>query len=223
MKPYFEAIDPAAEIPIPLQEIFSRLPAEAIKLREDQEIDRPEATVPTPFSAHAEEDAERFSQVPAGLTPPANEAPQPKDEPSKVAVASDSKRLQAIFMTDEPLDLAKTIHRVAGLPGLRSCVLSTMDGLMLAGNLGDPGQEKAISALLPELFRRTQSKMEALRAGTLETISLYCGLHQFSTFVQGNLCLTVLHDNRPFKPGVREKIQAVISELAILSASEKTL
>jgi predicted regulator of Ras-like GTPase activity (Roadblock/LC7/MglB family) len=223
LKPYFEAVDPAAEIPIPLQEIFSRLPAEAIKLREDQEIDRPEETVPTPFSAHAEEDAERFSQVPAGLTPPANEAPQPKDEPSKVAVGGDSKRLQAIFMTDEPLDLAMTIHKVAGLPGLRSCVLSTTDGLMLAGNLVDPGQEKAISALLPELFRWTQSKMEALRAGTLETISLYCGLHQFSTFVQGNLCLTVLHDNRPFKPGVREKIQAVISELAVLSASEKTL
>jgi predicted regulator of Ras-like GTPase activity (Roadblock/LC7/MglB family) len=223
LKPYFEAIDPAAEIPIPLQEIFSRLPAEAIELREDQEIDRPEETVPTPFSAQAEEDAKRFGQVPAGLTAPVNEAPQPKDEPSKAAVASDSKRLQAIFMTDEPLDLAGTIHKVAGLPGLRSCVLSTTDGLTLAGNLDDPDQEKAISALLPDLFQRTQSKLEVLRAGTLETISLYCGLHQFSTFVQGNLCLTVLHDNRPFKPGVREKIQAVISELAVLSASEKTL
>ena len=113
-------------------------------------------------------------------------------------------------MTDEPLDLAKTIHKVAELPGLRSCILSTIDGLKLAGNFGDPGQEKAISALLPDLFQRTQSKMEALGAGTLETITLYYGLHQLSTFVQGKLCLTVLHDNRPFKPGVREKIQAVI-------------
>jgi len=32
-----------------------------------------------------------------------------------------------------------------------------------------------------------------------------------------------LHDNRPFKPGVREKIQAVMSELAALSAPEKPL
>ena len=70
LKPHFAAIDPAAEIPIPLQEIFSRLPPEAIKLREDQEMDRPEETIPTPFSAHAEEDAERFSEVPSGATPP---------------------------------------------------------------------------------------------------------------------------------------------------------
>ena len=81
-----------------------------------------------------------------------------------------------------------------------------------------PGQEKAISTLLPELFQWAGSKLEALHAGTLETITLYYGLHQLSTFVQGKLCLTVLHDNRPFKPGVREKIQAVINELAALSA-----
>jgi predicted regulator of Ras-like GTPase activity (Roadblock/LC7/MglB family) len=131
--------------------------------------------------------------------------------------------LQAIFMTDEPLDLVKTIQRVAELPGLRSCILSTIDGLKLAGNLGDPGQERATAALLCELFQGTQSKLAAVGVGTLETITLYCGLQQLSTFVQGKLCLTVLHDNRPFKPGVREKIQAVMSELAALSASENPL
>ena len=223
LKPYFEGIDPAAEIPIPLQEIFSRLPPEAIQRREDQEMDRLEETIPTPFSAHAEEDAQRFSRVPPDATPSAIEAPQPKDEPPKAVIEGDTKRLQAIFMTDEPLDLVKTIQRVAELPGLRSCILSTIDGLKLAGNLGDPGQERATAALLCELFQGTQSKLAAVGVGTLETITLYCGLQQLSTFVQGKLCLTVLHDNRPFKPGVREKIQAVMSELAALSASENPL
>jgi hypothetical protein len=223
LKPYFEGIDPAAEIPIPLQEIFSRLPPEAIERREDQEMDRPEETIPTPFTAHAEEDAQRFSRVPPDAAPSTNDAPQPKDEPPKAGIEGDTKRLQAIFMTDEPLDLAKTIQRVAELPGLRSCILSTIDGLKLAGDLGDPAQERATAALLSELFQGTQSKLEAVGAGTLETITLYCGRQQLSTFVQGKLCLTVLHDNRPFKPGVREKIQAVISELAALSASENPL
>jgi hypothetical protein len=223
LKPYFEGIDPAAEIPIPLQEIFSRLPPEAIQRREDQEMDRLEETIPTPFSAHAEEDAQRFSRVPPDATPSAIDAPQSKDEPPKAVIEGDTKRLQAIFMTDEPLDLVKTIQRVAELPGLRSCILSTIDGLKLAGNLGDPGQERATAALLCELFQGTQSKLAAVGVGTLETITLYCGLQQLSTFVQGKLCLTVLHDNRPFKPGVREKIQAVMSELAALSASENPL
>lgn len=221
LKPHFAAIDPGAEIPIPLREIFLRLPPEAIKLREDQEMDPFEETIPTPFSAQAEEDTQRFIEAPSGATPPANEMPQPKDETPKVVVEGDSKRLQAIFMTDEPLDLAKTIHKIAELPGLRSCILSTVDGIKLAGNFADPGQEKLVSALSPELFQGTQSKLEALEADPLETITLYFGLHQLSTFVQGNLCLTVLHDNRPFKPGVREKIGAVIQELAALSASEQ--
>jgi hypothetical protein len=223
LKPHFEAIDSAAEIPIPLWEIFSQLPPEAIKLREDQETDGPEELINTPFTMHAEEDAKRFSEIPAGATPDASATPQPEIEPPQAVMESDSKKLRAIFMTEEPLDLTKTIDKVAELPGLRSCLLSTTEGLKLAGNLEDADQEKAITALLPELFQRTRSDLAVLHAGTLETITLYYGLHQLSTFVQGKLCLTVFHDNRPFKPGVREKIQAVVSELAALSVSAKHL
>ena len=223
LKPYFATIDSAAEIPIPLREIFFRIPAEAIKLREDQETDSPEETILTPFTAQAEEDAKRFSEIPAIAAPPADKAPQPRVEPPRIAVESESKRLQSLFMTDEPLDLTKTIQKVAELPGLKSCILSTTDGLKLAGGLENPDQEKAISAFLPELFQHTQSNLEGLGAGALETITLCYRLHQLSTFVQGELCLTVFHDNKPFKPGVREKIQAVVSELSALNASGKNL
>jgi predicted regulator of Ras-like GTPase activity (Roadblock/LC7/MglB family) len=216
LRPYFEAINPTAEIPIPLQEIFSRLPPDAIRIREDQEMDRPEETIPTPFRGHAEEDAKRLRQVSAA---PTNEPLQP----ARIAVQSDLKTLQALFMTDEPLDLAKTVDKVAGLPSIRSCILNTIDGLKLAGDLGDPGREQAISALLPDVFQKTRSKLDELQVGTLESITLSYGIDQLSTFVQGNLCLTVLHDKRPFKPGVREKIHAVLSELVTLGNSEKAL
>ena len=223
LKPHFAAIDSATEIPIPLREIFVHLPAEAIKLRDDQETDGPEETIPTPFTAHAEEDAKRFREIPAIATPLANEAPPPKIEPPRIAFESDSERLQSLFLTDEPLDLTKTIQKVAELPGLKACMLSTINGLKLAGGLEDPDREKAISAFLPHLFQHTRSNLEELRAGALETITLSYRLQQLSTFVQGELCLTVFHDHRPFKPGVREKIQAVISELWALRASGKNL
>ena len=223
LQPYFEAIDPAAEIPIPLQEIFPRLPARSIQLREDQENDRPEETISTLFSTHAEKDAKRFGEVPADAIPSADGVPEYEDQPVKVAVENDWQRLQAIFMTDEPLDLAKAIQKVAQLPGLRSCILNSTQGLKLAGNVSDASQEEAIAAFLPELFQQTRSKLEALHAGSLETITLCYGLHQLSTFVQKDLCLTVFHDQRPFKPGVREKVQAVMSALTALSPSEKPL
>jgi hypothetical protein len=222
LRPYFESIDPAAEIPIPLQEIFSQIPLSAIKVREDQEEDQPDAPIHTPFTEHADEDAKRLAQIPVEATVAADETPELKDEPPRIAVENDSKRLQAIFLTDEPLDLSKTVQNVAGFPGLRSCLLSTTDGLKLAGSFGDPGQEKAILTLVPELFDWTGSKLEAIQAGTLETVTFYYGLHQLSAFVQGKLCLTVVHDNRPFKPGVREKIRVVLNELSGLSAPERT-
>ena len=194
LKPHFEAIEPSAEIPIPLREIFLGLPHEAIKLREDQEMVHPQETIQTPFRAHAEEDAKRF-----GL------------EQVKV----NSEKLQAIFLTDEPLDLPKTIRKVGELPGLRSCLLNTTDGLKLAGGLDSPGQEQAVSVLAPELFKEARSKLAEMQFGALETITLHCGRDQLSTFLQGKLCLTVLHDNRPFKPGIREKVQAVMNELVL--------
>jgi predicted regulator of Ras-like GTPase activity (Roadblock/LC7/MglB family) len=225
LKPHFEAIEPSAEIPIPLREIFLRLPQEAIKLRPDQEIDDPEQTIQTPFRVHAEEDAKRFGlDTPA--PPPAPQPPRDKEEkpaPSEVQVKVDSERLQAIFLTDETLDLPKTIRKVCELPGLRSCLLNTTDGLKLAGGLDDPDQEQAISVLASELFQQARSKLADMHLGALETITLYCGRDQLSTFLQGKLCLTVLHDNRPFKPGIREKVQAVIHELVPLSRSETEL
>jgi predicted regulator of Ras-like GTPase activity (Roadblock/LC7/MglB family) len=252
LKPYFEAIEPTAEIPIPLREIFERLPPEVIKLREDQEIDYPEAPIDTPFTRQTEEDAKRLG--PAAPTPPEpGPTPDREETPaadkaatlgfsssgfqqgegkgdvssppsplkSEIPVEVDSERLHAIFMTDETLDLAKTIRMVGELPGLRACLLSATDGLKIAGNLDDPSQEQAISALMPDLFQQARSKLEGMHLGRLETITLHCGRDQLSTFVHEKFCLTVLHDKRPFKPGVREKVQAVIRELVSLSAFGK--
>ena len=84
-------------------------------------------------------------------------------------------------------------------------------------------RSKRFSARMPELFQQARSKLANMHLGRLETITLYCGRDQLSTFIQGKLCLTVLHDNRPFKPGVREKVHAVISELVTLTRKNHPL
>ena len=220
LKPCFDGIDPTEEIPIPLREIFSRLPPGFLKLRDDQEIDQLETTIQTPFREQAEEDGARLGKV---LDAPTLPEPGPMPEPftPEIPAEVDSEKLHAIFMTDETLDLPKIIRMIGQLPGLRACLLNTIDGRRLAGTFNDPGKERAISALAPELFQEARSKLANMHLGRLEAITLYCGGDQLSTFIQGKFCLTVLHDNRPFKPGVREKVQAVISELMTLSTSEK--
>lgn len=221
LKPLFAGIDPTAEIPIPLREIFSHLPADAIEIRKDQESDHPEEKVATPFAGPAEEDARRFAQPSAGPSPQLETAPRKIEQLSVQATAA-SDKLQAIFMTDEPLDLVTTLKKVAELPGLQSCALTTTEGQNLAGSLGDPNQEKLVSALLPDLFQRTHSVFNELSTGALEGITIYAGARQFSAFVRGQLCLSVVHDNRPFKPGVREKIQVVLNELEAMTSGPKS-
>ena len=124
-------------------------------------------------------------------------------------------------MTDEILDLPKTIRKVGELPGLRACLLSTADGLKLAGDLDDQSLEQTISTMVPAVFHQARSKFAGTGLGRLETITLCFSQHQISAFIQGKFCLTVLHDGRPFKPGVREKIQAVTSELATLNTLDQ--
>lgn len=221
LKPLFAGIDPSAEIPIPLREIFLRLPADAIEIRKDQESDHPEEKVATPFSEPAEEDARRFAQGSAGSSPQRETAPRNIEQLSGQAAAA-SDKLQAIFMTEEPLDLVTTLKKVAELPGLQSCVLTTTEGQKLAGDLGDPNQEKLVSTLLPDLFQRTHSVLSELRTGALEAITIYTDARQFSAFVRGQLCLSVVHDKRPFKPGVREKIQVVLNELEGMTSGAKS-
>jgi hypothetical protein len=222
MKPLFAGIDLEPEIPIPLQEVFARLPADVTQTRKDQDLDRPDVPVVTPFSEHAKEDAQRFKEPPTEVAPEAGER-KPTVEPptSETDATAAGARLQAIFMTDEPLDLAKTIDKILELPGLQSCFLTTTAGLKLAGKVGDPDEEKVISSVLPELFQRTYRRLEELNSGPLEGLTLYCGSKQISTVVRENLCLTVVHGDRPLKPGVREKIQVVLQELQALSSAQK--
>ena len=110
-------------------------------------------------------------------------------------------------------------------PVLDRACLSTTNGIKIAGKLRRSKRGKKPSlACCRNFSERTRLQFEELLgAGMLETITLHFGLHQVSTFVKGRSLSTVLHDNRPFKPGVREKIQAVISELATLGRPKSRL
>jgi predicted regulator of Ras-like GTPase activity (Roadblock/LC7/MglB family) len=218
ISPLFAGINLESEIPIPLQEIFARLPADVTQTRKDQDLDRPDSPVVTPFSEHAAEDAQRFKEPSAETTLKVEKQKPPTNGTDAAAAGT---RLQAIFLTDEPLDLAKTIDKIVELPGLQSCFLTTTEGLTLAGNARDPEHEKVISSVLADIFQRTHSRLQELNSGPLEGLTLYCGSKHFSTFVRDNLCLTVVHGERPFKPGVREKIQVILQELQALSSAEK--
>jgi hypothetical protein len=197
-------IDSSARVPIPLEEIFRNLPNEAIKLRDDQVIEHPDEILQTPFTEKAQEDAKRFAELGARTLPGSPIADPDAGFPS----------LNSIFVTDERLDLPAVLAKVAQLPDIKACLLTTGDGRIVAGSLGDERLDHALLALIPGLFDQSESKLNEAGLSPLQTITCSCRDEQLSSFGQEKVYLTVLHGHRPFKPGVREKIFRVLEELA---------
>ena len=197
-------IDSSTKVPIPLEEIFRNLPNEAIKLRNDQVIEHPGEILQTPFTEKAQEDAKRFAELDAP-TPPGPPIPDPD---------AGFGRLNSIFVTEERLDLPAVLAKVAQLPDIKACLLTTGDGRIVAGTLGDERLDHALQALVPGLFDQSGSKLNKAGLSPLQTITCSCRDEQLSSFGQDKVYLTVLHGHRPFKPGVREKLFRVLEELA---------
>ena len=77
-------------MPIPLQEVFQNLPANALSIRADQVTEEPGMLYPTPFSQKADEDAQRFGMPVAPVLPPAGEVVPSEPEASKEEAVADS-------------------------------------------------------------------------------------------------------------------------------------
>jgi hypothetical protein len=196
-------IDSGAKIPIPLEEIFRNLPSDAIKLRGDQVVEHPGEVLPTPFTEKAQEDAKRFAELGVRTLPAPPMAPD-------IGFA----RLNAIFVTDERLALPSVLEKIAQLPDIKACLLTTDDHRIIGGSLGNERLDHGVPTLIPGLFDQSKSKLSEEGLSPLQTITWSCQDEQISCFGQDNVYLAVLHGPRPFKPGVREKIFRVLAELA---------
>jgi hypothetical protein len=237
----FGEVDQSTQIPIPLKEIFQHLPADALPLRADQEVDEVREPIDTPFTSKAKEDAERFRNIPGsdeGLkkesdSPEVDDSakseqtggPSGTPEPEIPTVAAktepDFSSLQTVFLTDEPLDLPTIIGKISALPGLQTALLHTADGRQLNGAMGDEKFERAALTLFPAFFGEVKTKLDERECTGLETLTFCWRQEQISIFCDGRLCLSVRHSRRPFKPGVREKLSLIFSRLAeALSSSE---
>jgi hypothetical protein len=212
-----------------------------LPLRADQEVDEIRDPIETPFTTTAREDAERFRNA-TGITEKSEKDPTQLEfdgsakseepealpetpEPEKPSVVTKTEpnfsSLQTVFLTDERLDLPTILNKISALPGLQSALLHTFDGRRLNGAIDDEQFERAALSLLPTLFGEVKTKLDRGECAGLETLTFCWRQEQISIFSDGRLCLSVRHNRRPFKPGVREKLSLIFSRLAeALSSSE---
>ena len=160
---------------------------------------------PTLFAAPEQPPEPLVSSIssPLAETIPAPEASP--DQPPRLP----QEALQALFMTDETLDLAAVSRHAATLPGVRACALEWRGDAALAGDAPTGFNLAAIEAAAAHL-----RDARSLPIGALENLTLHGDQAAISIFTRPGVLLAVLH--RPLPPGVRERLAAVAAELARL-------
>jgi hypothetical protein len=226
----FGDIDPNAEIPVPLQEVLANLPANTLQMREDQELESVREPIATPLTVLAQLDAERSLHHPLAEEPrqtsieasPAGEVEVSALEETAPAVAAtetlsalpeaNRQRLQTLLMTDEELDIDKVVQKVSELPGIRAALLTDRKGSRIAGTWS--GKESAFAALLPGLIKSVEEEAAGAELGALERLTLHFDQQHLTIVGKAPIFLTVFHGQRPFKPGVTERLTAVVHEIS---------
>jgi hypothetical protein len=120
--------------------------------------------------------------------------------------------LQAIFMTEDTLDLPRISELSAELPGVSGCLILAGESLAQGGERPAGLNAQTLRDLSDRLTAAAESVSDKLQAD--RTFTLYGGSRALSLFARQQLCLCVVHGNRGFLPGVRERLTAVADTLA---------
>ncbi len=201
------AAEPAAPAPLenhvhhPAPAAVEETPAPAIHIHPPPVVRPLLVPPPTLFAASAHPPEPLVSSLPSL---PVETAPAPEAPPRFPQEA-----LQALFMTDETLDLAAVSRHTAALPGVRACALEWRGDAALAGDVPAGFDLAALQAAAARLH-----DAGALPIGALENCTLHGDQAAISIFARPGVLLAVLH--RALPPGVRERLAAVAAELARL-------
>ncbi|MDR3401913.1 MAG: hypothetical protein P4L99_05375 [Chthoniobacter sp.] len=178
-------------------------------------------TVPTPEPPVAEtpEPEPPAAAVPPPPPQPPFALPKIPSEPVRLEVLPppalpvrrfDQDAVQALFMTEEALDLPQVSRLAAALPGVYACVIATRDQACTGGTLPDGFDLAALLGLAP----RVGEAAGRMPIGQLKHFTLYGDAYSVSFFERNGLSLCAVHRPRSFVPGVREKLVALADELS---------
>jgi predicted regulator of Ras-like GTPase activity (Roadblock/LC7/MglB family) len=131
---------------------------------------------------------------------------------------ADPSGLQTLFMTEEKLTLERIISLSGQLPGLRACVLATGDKVICASATPAGMDLRNMSTQAALMLSQLRDSSTLMGLGAVPAITLHAEQGVVSFLNQGELCLLVLHADRGFIPGVRERLQEMLGHLSVAKA-----
>jgi hypothetical protein len=131
---------------------------------------------------------------------------------------ADPEALQAIFMTDEKLTLDRVISLAGDLPGLRACVLAHGEKVICTSKTPAGVDLQTLSSQAMTMLTQIRDSSANLGLGAVPAVTLHAEQGALSFLHNGELCLLVLHGDRGFVPGVRERLQDMLGHLSSAKA-----
>jgi predicted regulator of Ras-like GTPase activity (Roadblock/LC7/MglB family) len=131
---------------------------------------------------------------------------------------ADPSALQNLFMTEEKLTLERVIALAGQFPGLRSCVLATGDQVICTSAIPAGIDLRTLSRQAVTMLSHLRDSSAQMGLGAVPAITLHAEQGILSFLYQGELCLLVLHADRGFVPGVRERLQEMLVHLTAVKS-----
>lgn len=154
-------------------------------------------------------------------------SPAPPSDPGSKALAveplwkldpqdrlADPSALQALFMTEEKLTLERVISKAGELPGLKACVLAHGDRVLCTSNASTGIDLRTLSGQAMTMLAQIRESSAGMGLGAVPAVTLHAEQGALSFLHNGELCLLVLHADRGFIPGVRERLQEMMGHLS---------
>lgn len=139
------------------------------------------------------------------------EAVSPGDQNQEIV---EQEPLQALFLTEEIMTVSRVIELCGGLPGINSCVLAHGTLVVASHNVPDSVDLVSMSAHAANMLKAMRDSSARMGVGAVPAVTLHTEKGVISFFNREDLTMLVFHKDRGFVPGVREKMAAVLGELA---------
>lgn len=114
------------------------------------------------------------------------------------------------------IDPRSVVALASQFPGIAGCTVSSSDGLSLAGPAEQNDHLDALGAIAPHFFRRIGTYASELKLGDLQSFTLQYTKGYVSMFLAGEICVSVLHQNRDFLPGIRDRFLKITRILSTI-------
>ena len=124
------------------------------------------------------------------------------------------ERLQELFLTDDYLDAMAVAQLLRAFPKVQAVLIMKANGTFLGGEL-PPGWTVETAQATPALLRQLQAYSESL-TGNVVAGCMLLGNWPVSMFLEGDICLLLVHGGRGLLPGMKERITEIAKALSAM-------